>query len=53
VVPQKEMLGTFGVGIFFVLSGFLITGVLQHHLVRRLLICWQHLSSNLACVCPH
>ncbi|SAM85258.1 probable acyl transferase-like protein [Ustilago bromivora] len=28
VVEQKEMLGTLGVEVFFVLSGFLITGVL-------------------------
>jgi len=36
VLPGKEMLGTLGVGIFFVLSGFLITGVLVGSLVSTI-----------------
>jgi hypothetical protein len=36
VLPGKEMLGTLGVGIFFVLSGFLITGGLVSSLVSKI-----------------
>ncbi|CDR99893.1 probable acyl transferase-like protein [Sporisorium scitamineum] len=35
VVPQKEMLGTLGVEVFFVLSGFLITGVLMLQIEKQ------------------
>ncbi|GAC77312.1 hypothetical protein PANT_25c00082 [Moesziomyces antarcticus T-34] len=34
VVEKKEMLGTLGVGVFFVLSGFLITGVLMSQIEK-------------------
>lgn len=35
VVENSEMLGTLGVGIFFVLSGFLITGVLMSQIEKQ------------------
>ncbi|KAJ9475761.1 hypothetical protein PHBOTO_005870 [Pseudozyma hubeiensis] len=35
VVEGKEMLGTVGVGVFFVLSGFLITGVLISQIEKQ------------------
>ena len=35
VVEKKEMLGTLGVEVFFVLSGFLITGVLMSQIEKQ------------------
>lgn len=47
VVENSEMLGILGVGIFFVLSGFLITGVLMAQIEKQQLAASTHEQASL------